>query len=203
MVVEAGERPPLAVRLARVALLVAAVLAVPLLIISIVARRHLDAADDAYLQAMAALGVDEADAPAEVRARLNYDMLTAGVVLLTTGWLARSLSSRQRWAQVGVWLVAVAGWASLGCGLAVAPELVTWGSGLDEQVDHLLEDLLVSWYPVTHSTLVAGVLVALAMATVLLLRTEAQEFYRKVNRADVVDWADFTHDRTDERRPDR
>ncbi|GGN35023.1 hypothetical protein FHR83_005886 [Actinoplanes campanulatus] len=205
MAVEAGDRPPSAARLARVALLVAVVLAVPLVIITIAARRHLDVADDAYdvyLQAMAALGEKVADVPADVRARLLYDMLAAGMVLLTTGWLAWLLRFRLRWVQVGVWLVAVAAWAGLGCGLAAAPEMLTSGSR-GNPAYYLLKDLLVSWYPVTHSLLVAGVLLALTTASVLLLRTEAQEFYRKVNRADAVDWAGFAHDRTGMSGPDR
>ncbi|MBW6438228.1 hypothetical protein KZ829_31330 [Actinoplanes hulinensis] len=205
MAVEAGDRPPLVARLARVALLVAVALAVPLVIITIGARRHLDVADDSYyvyLQAMAALGEKVGDVPGEVRARLLYDMLTAGMVLLATGWLAWLLRFRLRWVQVGVWMVAVAAWAGLGCGLAVAPELLTSGSR-GNPAYYLLKDLLVSWYPMAHSMLVAGVLLALTTASVLLLRTEAQEFYRKVNGADAVDWAGFAHDRADRSGPDR
>jgi len=173
-----------------------AVLALLAAAAGVVAWLHLDGAGDAYTRALIAAGREADDVPRQVGLALGFDVAAATVLAVVVGYLARMLRSPLPWARLATWVVGVAAWAVLGCGLAAPPELPTWrGATMPAAVEQARDDILPGWYPIVHSILVFAVFATLTVVAVLLLREPAREFYRKTSGATATDWSAFGPDR--------
>jgi hypothetical protein len=174
------DRPPRPVALASVVLGAAAVLGLLDVIATLFAVDHLDEATPAFLSVMAEADVDDAAASVEqIRAALGYNVAVAAGAVVILGVLAVAVRRRSRVARAAAWVAAAIAVYAFGCGLAGNPEIFTASNDARDVVEQAWSRLLPGWYSIVRSLLTTGELLGVLVASLLLLRTTAGDFYRR------------------------
>jgi hypothetical protein len=172
-------RPPRAVTVASLLLAGTAVVGAVDAMVTWVAAGRVNDAAPGFLQAMAALDVkDAADWVAQVQGSLNYSLAVAAGAIVVFAVLAFVVRRRTQGARMAVWLAAVVAVYMFGIGLANSPENFSPPEGSQAVVEQAWSVLLPGWYPTARSLLMTGELVTVVVASLLLLRTAAGEYYR-------------------------
>jgi hypothetical protein len=143
------------------------------------AAGHLGDAAPGFLRTMAEAAVDEAPEWVDhVRGSLNYSTAVAAGALVVFAVLAVLLRRRSQAARVAVWVAALLAVCFFGVGLADSPENFSPPDGSREIVEQAWPALLPGWYPTVRSLLFTGEVLTVLVASFLLLRTPAADFYR-------------------------
>jgi len=175
----ADEEVPSAVRAGSLLLLVGAAVAALAAAAGVLALRQVSAGTPAYLQALADTGTGGGSMLADLRNGLRYNFVIdigAAAGLGALGWAVRR---PWRTAQILTWCAAFVLSIGLMCGVGSGLELLVWQGDIDPvEVVRAREALLPRWYPVAHNLASAGQVVTMIIASLTLLRTTAQDFFR-------------------------
>lgn len=179
-------RPPL-VRWSSLLLAGCAGLAALMLMMAILAWRHLGPAGDAYESASGFDGGADA-----VRSSIAFNMVVTAAVVLTTTVLAMLVRRPLRWARPVTWGVLGVVGTALYVGLNAGPDPAGSKPGADaDPLNRLYYDLVPQWYPSVNAVLGLALLATGAAAAILLLRSSVSDFYRPASSQHDPKWADF------------
>jgi hypothetical protein len=173
-------RPPRSVTVASLLLAGTAVVGAVDAMVTWVAAGRVNDAAPGFLQVMAALSVDDAaDWVSQVQGALNYSLAVAAGAIVVFAVLALVVRRRTQAARMAVWIAAVVAVYLFGVGLANSPENFSPPDGSQAVIEQAWSVLLPGWYPTARSLLITGELVTVVVASLLLLRTSAGEYYRR------------------------
>ncbi|MEV4622350.1 hypothetical protein AB0J74_27000 [Asanoa sp. NPDC049573] len=180
MAISSDVRPPRSVTAASLLLTGTAVVAALDVAATWAAAGRVDDAAPTFLQAMTALAVEDApDWIDRAKGALNYSVAVAAGAIVVFAVLAVLVRRRSNAARAAVWVGAVLAAFVFGVGLANSPENFSPPDGSSPVIAQAWSVLLPGWYANTRSLLITGELLTVAVASLLLLRTSAKEFYRR------------------------
>ncbi|MCU7730374.1 hypothetical protein ODJ79_42215 [Actinoplanes sp. KI2] len=179
--------PPTHVHRASVLLAGCAVLAGAIVVIAMLAWRHLGPAGIRYLMAEPDGGV----AVHLVRAALEYSLVVGTATVLITSALALVVRRPLVWARWVAWCVLGAIAVLLLLGLSAGDVPLAAPGAHASAVDGLFYDLVPHWYPSVSAVLGLALMVLVLTAAVLLTRSSAADYYRPASSVQDPRWAAF------------
>jgi len=172
-------RPPRPVTLASLLLAGTAIFCALDVIVTWVAAGQVNDGAPTFLRTMAEAAVEDApDWVERVQGALNYSVAVAAGAIVVFAVLAVVVRRRSTAARVAVWVAAVLAVCLFGVGLANSPENFSPPDGSRAVVEQAWSVLLPGWYANARSVLITGELLTVVVASLLLVRTSAGEFYR-------------------------